>query len=109
MSTPITSLAWKRVRDADPKKQQLLGACLDGSIVRWARRMGDSIEHINLNEENQYHAIDCADDQRHFCVAGSQPYIEIYDEARMSCIQQIGDKVLKPAHTNKIFTCKFNP
>ena len=71
--------------------------------------MGDSIEHINLNEENQYHAIDCADDQRHFCVAGSQPYIEIYDEARMSCIQQIGDKVLKPAHTNKIFTCKFNP
>lgn len=41
-------------------------------------------------------------------MAGSQPYIEIYDEERMKRIQQIGDRVNK-AHTNKIFSCRFNP
>jgi len=40
-------------------------------------------------------------------VAGTQPYIEVYDEERMMRVQQIGDRI-DPAHTNKIFTCKFN-
>lgn len=61
-----------------------------------------------LNESNKYHAIDYALDCRRFVVAGTQPYIEIYDETRMKKIQQIGDRI-DPAHTNKIFTCKFNP
>lgn len=60
-----------------------------------------------LNEENRYHAIDYAGDMRRFCVAGTQPYIEIYDEERMKKVQQIGDKI-DPAHSNKIFTCRFN-
>jgi WD40 repeat protein len=61
-----------------------------------------------LNEENRYHAIDYAGDTRRFVVAGTQPYIEIYDEERMTKVQQIGDRI-NPAHTNKIFTCRFNP
>ena len=60
-----------------------------------------------LNDENKYHAIDYAGDCRRFVVAGTQPYIEIYDEERMTKVQQIGDRVDK-AHSNKIFTCRFN-
>lgn len=60
-----------------------------------------------LNPENRYHAIDCGD-MRRFVVAGTQPYIEIYDEERMTRVQQLGD-MIDPAHTNKIFTCRFNP
>ena len=108
MNTPITSLSWHTSRESMANGQELLGACLDGSIIRWNKGLTNSVEHINLNEENSYHAIDCSDKLRKFCIAGSQPYIEIYDEKRMTLIQQIGDKVLKPAHTNKITTCKFN-
>ena len=108
MNTPITSLTWLQSREGIAKDQKLLGACLDGSIVRWTKGMKNSVEHINLNEENSYHAIDCSETLRKFCIAGSQPFIEIYDEKRMTLIQQIGDKVLKPAHSNKISTCKFN-
>ena len=61
-----------------------------------------------LNEEQRYHAIDYAGDRRRFCIAGTQPYIEVYDEERMTRVQQFGDKI-NPAHTNKIFTCRFNP
>merc|ERR1712241_80788 len=109
MNTCISSLSWKPIKEDSFNRQKLLGACLDGSIVRWAPEMGNSIEHISLNEENSYHAVDYSEDLRRFCVAGSQPYIEIYDEARMQRVQQIGHRLLKPAHTNKIFTCKFNP
>ena len=87
MNTPITSLSWLASREGIKKDQQLLGACLNGSIVRWTKGMRNSVEHINLNEENSYHAIDCSDDLRKFCIAGSQPYIEIYDEKRMTLIQ----------------------
>ena len=109
MTAPITSLSWKTVTDEEVSKQTLLGACLNGSIVRWNSSMGNNVEHISLNERNRFHAIDCSTDLRRFCVAGSEPYIEIYDETRMTQVQQIGDRVLKPAHSNKIFTCKFNP
>lgn len=70
--------------------------------------MGNSVEHIVLNEAQKYHTIDYSGDRRRFVVAGTQPYIEIYDEDRMTKVQQLGDKI-DPAHTNKIFTCKFNP
>ena len=108
MRTPITSLSWFTSREGIKREEQLLGACLNGSIVRWTKGMRNSVEHITLNEENSYHAIDCSDDLQKFCIAGSQPYIEIYDKKRLNLIQTIGDKVLKPAHTSKIFTCKFN-
>jgi WD40 repeat protein len=109
MNEAVTSLSWKPIPEDTFNKQKLLGACLDGSIIRWTSNMGNSVEHISLNEENNFHAIDYSEDLRRFCVAGSQPYIEIYDEARMTRVQQIGHRLLKPAHTNKIFTCKFNP
>ena len=70
--------------------------------------MGNTVEHIVLNEANKFHTIDYSGDRRRFVVAGTQPYIEIYDETRLTRVQQIGDKI-DPAHTNKIFTCKFNP
>ena len=108
MVMPITSLTWKPTRDESTDSQKLLGACLNGSIIRWTSRLSNSVEHIQLNSDQQYHAIDYAGDTRRFCVAGTQPYIEIYDEERMVRVQQIGDKV-NPAHTNKIFTAKFNP
>jgi len=108
MTFPITSLTWKPTRDESADQQKLLGACLNGSIVRWTSNHSNSVEHIMLNEENRYHAIDYSGDTRRFCVAGTQPYIEIYDEERMTKVQQIGDRI-DPAHTNKIFTCKFNP
>lgn len=35
MNFPITSLTWKPTRDESMDAQKLLGACLDGSIIRW--------------------------------------------------------------------------
>ena len=84
MTAPITSLTWKPIDDEEVSKQKLLGACLDGSIVRWNSSMGNSVEHISLNERNRFHAIDFSGDLRRFCIAGSEPYIEIYDEIRMT-------------------------
>lgn len=60
-----------------------------------------------MNTENKFHAIDYSGLTTRFVVAGSKPYIEIYDESRMERVQQIGDRI-HPAHTNKIFTCKYN-
>ena len=80
MNEVISSLSWKPTTEDGFNRQKLLGACLDGSIVRWTPEMGNSIEHISLNEENSYHALDFCDDLRRFCVAGTQPYIEIYEE-----------------------------
>mmetsp|Transcript_4023 Transcript_4023/g.5356 ORF Transcript_4023/g.5356 Transcript_4023/m.5356 type:complete len:302 (+) Transcript_4023:125-1030(+) len=108
MVMPVTSLAWKPSRDESTDSQKLLGACLNGSIIRWTANHSNTVEHISLNDEQMYHAIDFSGDPRRFCVAGTQPYIEIYDEDRMQRVQQIGDRV-NPAHSNKIFTCKFNP
>ena len=108
MYYPITSLTWRPAVDDSMESQRLLGACLNGSIVRWDQSKGNSVEHIMLNQANKFHAIDYAGDRRRFVVAGSQPYIEIYDEERMTRTQQIGDRI-DPAHTNKIFTCRFNP
>ena len=107
MCMPITSLTWKPNFGESNDQQKLLGACLNGSIVRWNTDQSNSVEHIMLNEDQKYHAIDYAGDRRRFCVAGTQPYIEIYDEERMTRVQKIGDNV-DPAHTNKIFTCRFN-
>jgi len=70
--------------------------------------MSNSVEKIMLNEEQQYHTIDYANDTRRFAVAGTQPYIEVYDEPKMKRVQKIGDSI-DPAHTNKIFTCRFHP
>ena len=84
MTAPITSLSWKPINDVEISNQQLLGACLNGSVVRWNSSMGNSAEHISLNERNKFHAIDCSSDLRRFCIAGSEPYIEIYDEIRMT-------------------------
>ena len=87
MNMPITSLTWKPTLDESTDSQRLLGACLDGSIIRWTTSMNNSVEHIMLNESNKYHAIDFSGDMRRFCVAGTQPYIEIYDEERMTKVQ----------------------
>ena len=73
MNNVISSLSWKPIKEDSFNRQKLLGACLDGSIVRWTPEMANTIEHISLNEENSYHAIDYSEDQRRFCVAGSQP------------------------------------
>ena len=86
MNFPITSLTWKPTFDDNMEQQQLLGACLNGSIIKWNYSMGNSVEHITLNQANKYHAIDYAGDRRRFVLAGSQPYIEIYDEERMTRI-----------------------
>ena len=45
--------------------------------------MSNNVEKIMLNEEQQYHTIDYANDTRRFAVAGTEPYIEIYDEFKM--------------------------
>lgn len=87
MTFPITSLCWKPTRDESTDQQKLLGACLNGSIVRWTSNHSNSVEHIMLNEENRYHAIDYSGDNRRFVVAGTQPYIEIFDEERMTRVQ----------------------
>ena len=107
MNFPITSLTWRPAMTDAMDQQRMLGACLNGSIVRWTHEMGNSVEHIPLNSANKYHAIDYSGDRRRFVIAGTQPYIEIYDEERMMRVQQFGDRI-DPAHTNKIFTCKFN-
>lgn len=107
MRFPITSLTWKPTDDESMNQQKLLGACLDGGIVRWTSKMSNSVEHITLNEDQQYHAIDYSGDRRRFVIAGTQPYIEIYDEDRMTRVQTLGDK-FNPAHSNKIFTARFN-
>ena len=49
MNDTVTSLAWMPVLEEAVNKQKLLGACLDGSIVRWTSDMRNSIEHISLN------------------------------------------------------------
>ena len=105
---PITSLTWKPVRDPNPESQKFIGACLDGSIIRWQHSMIDEVEHIPLNSDLKYHAIDYSGDCRQFCIAGAHRYIEIYDEQSMQVVQQIGDK-FNPAHTNKVFSCRYNP
>lgn len=64
------------------------------------------MQHVKLDEKAQYHAIDYACDGRRFAVAGAQPTIDIWEEERMTKLQTIGDKVT-PAHTNKVFTCRF--
>lgn len=87
MDMPLTSLTWKPSRDESMDQQKLLGACLDGSIIRWTSNQGSEVEHIMLNENNKYHAIDYSGDCRRFVVAGTQPYIEIYDEDRMMKVQ----------------------
>lgn len=86
MDKPVTSLAWKPSHDESMSQQRLLGACLDGSIVRWQSTNGSQVEHIMLDEANQFHAIDYALDRRRFVVAGTQPYITIYDEESMEKI-----------------------
>lgn len=83
MVMPITSLAWRPTPDEGSIPQKLIGACLNGSIIRWTAGHSNSVEHIKLNDAQQYHAIDYSGDLRRFCVAGSQPYIEIYNEERM--------------------------
>ena len=49
MNEVISRLSWKPTTEDDFNRQKLLGACLDGSIVRWTPEMGNSIEHISLN------------------------------------------------------------
>lgn len=52
MSMPITSLTWKPTRDGyNPSQQKLLGACLNGSIVRWTPGRSGEVEHIVLNRD----------------------------------------------------------
>ena len=108
MKFPITNLAWKPTPESTQDAQKLLCSMTDGSILVWTSSMANSVQKVMLNEENQYHAIDYANDQRRFSVAGTEPYIEIWDEVKMKRVQQIGDKI-DPAHTNKIYTCRFHP
>ena len=104
---PITAFAWKPTKEEGQGYQKLLGSCLDGSIVRWTQKCAASVEHIKLTEEAKYHAIDYGGPSR-FCIAGNYPSIEIWDEERMVLLQSIRDGI-EPAHTNKIFTCRFVP
>lgn len=90
MNMPITSLVWRPNVSESFESQSLLGACLNGSIVRWDHSKGNSVEHIMLNQENRYHAIDynaARPNSGLFVVAGTQPYIEIYDEESMARVQ----------------------
>lgn len=107
MNMPITSLTWKPTRDESQDSQKLLGACLDGGVLRWTSSMSNSVEHVMLDESNRFHAIDYASDGRRFCVAGTQPWIDVVDEERMVRVQRLGDRI-DAAHTNKIFCCRFN-
>lgn len=54
MHFPITSLAWKPtpLDNVVMERQKLLGACLDGSIIRWTSKLGNAVEHISLNPAN---------------------------------------------------------
>jgi len=47
---PITSLAWKPTREVDTDSQKLIGACLNGSILRWTANQSNSVERIMLND-----------------------------------------------------------
>lgn len=62
MRMPITSLSWKPTRDSSTASQRLIGACLDGSIVRWTFDTGCLVEHHVLNRDQKYHAIDYSGD-----------------------------------------------
>ena len=62
MVMPITSLSWKPTRDSSSSAQRLIGACLDGSIIRWTFDTGCNVEHHVLNRDQKYHAIDYAGD-----------------------------------------------
>lgn len=46
MVMPITSLTWKPTSDESTDSQKLLGACLNGGIVRWTSSQSNSVEHI---------------------------------------------------------------
>lgn len=84
-----------------------MGATLDGGAIVWRQKNGASFEHHELSKEAKYHAIDYGGPSR-FCVAGNWPSIEVWDEERMVLLQSIRDGI-EPAHTNKIFSCKFVP
>jgi WD40 repeat protein len=107
MRFPITNLAWHPTRNESQDAQKVLGSTLEGGIIRWTPKGSNTVEHIELEEKAQYHAIDYTPDGRRFVVAGAQPTIDIYDEERMLKVQSIGDKVA-PAHTNKVFTCRYS-
>ena len=108
MLFPVTNLTWLPTRgDASQDAQKALGSTVSGGIIRWTPQTSNSVEHIELDRKSQYHAIDYAPDGRRFVIAGAQPTIDIYDEERMTKIQTIGDKV-EPAHTNKVFTCRYS-
>ena len=83
MKTPITNLAWRPTLESTQDAQQLLCSCLDGSILIWESSMANSVQRVMLNEENQFHTIDYANDCRRFSVAGTEPYIEIFDNVKM--------------------------
>ena len=107
MKYPITAFAWKPTKEEGQSNQKLLGSCLDGGIIRWTIQNAASVEHIKLSEDAKYHAIDYGGPSR-FCIAGNWPSIEVWDEERMVLLQSIRDGI-EPAHTNKIFTCRFVP
>ena len=52
MKFPVTSLAWRPTIDTELYGQTLLGACCDGSILKWQANRGNSVDHIMLNERN---------------------------------------------------------
>jgi len=66
------------------------------------------VQHLKLNEENQYSTIDYSGDGRRFVVAGLKPGIEIWDEERCQMLYVLS-KDMTMRHTNKIFTVKYFP
>lgn len=106
MIFPVTCVAWKPTRSEKQEHQKVLGASLNGEILRWTSKNSNTVEHLRLDDNHRYHAIDYAQDGRRFCIAGAQPTLEIWDEERMTKLQTFGDKIA-PAHTNKVFTCRF--
>ena len=106
MNFPITQLAWKpQLQDNYDGIQSFIGSCCDGSIIRWNSFKTDKVEHIQLNDKNQYSSVGYSYSGRRFVLAGLLPQIEVYDEDRMKLVYTLSKD--KEKHSNKLFTCKF--
>ena len=97
---PVTCFAWK------PGKQYLLGACVNGSVIKWTPKHLNTVEQIELNSDDLYHTIDYGIYSHNFCIAGEYHSIEIYDEESMLMLQNMGSDE-DPAHSEKIVVCRY--
>lgn len=85
-----------------------MGACLDGSVMRWTAQMSNKGEKVTLNDQNAYHSIDFSHDGRRYCLAGQLTQIEFYDVETDKLLQMLDFKKNK-CHANKVFSAKYSP